>query len=145
MCVCARWSNSLRSQSLWSRDGFLIQNPSKKPPMSGRRGRNPFGAGTVFQLIFPNGVPSLPSRNPFGAGTVFQFPVMFQLFAFAKSQSLWSRDGFSILLVRGDGGLISVAIPLEQGRFFNAPVRRHRRPACVAIPLEQGRFFNKYM
>ena len=40
------------SQSLWSRDGFLIQNPSKKPPMSGRRGRNPFGAGTVFQLIF---------------------------------------------------------------------------------------------
>ncbi len=28
--------------------------------------RNPFGAGTVFQLIFPNGVPSLPMQKTTG-------------------------------------------------------------------------------
>ena len=40
-----------------------------------------------------------------------------------KSQSLWSRDGFSIKVfaVLEIGGL--VAIPLEQGRFFNTRLR----------------------
>ena len=36
-----------------------------------------------------------------------------------------------------------VAIPLEQGRFFNNYQRRAALTANVAIPLEQGRFFNE--
>ncbi|EEV88574.1 hypothetical protein HMPREF0198_1320 [Cardiobacterium hominis ATCC 15826] len=37
-----------------------------------------------------------------------------------------------------------VAIPLEQGRFFNDFAENTPRPVFVAIPLEQGRFFNLY-
>jgi len=36
-----------QSQSLWSRDGFSIRNLLGSVRVS--RGRNPFGAGTVFQ------------------------------------------------------------------------------------------------
>ena len=35
-----------------------------------------------------------------------------------------------------------VAIPLEQGLFFNALASQGIRPLTVAIPLEQGLFFN---
>ena len=81
-------------------------------------GRNPFGAGTVFQCSSranPGGRSvAIPleqgqffnitgarrwradiRRNPFGAGTVFQFTVA------------------------DTGKTFPVAIPLEQGRFFN--------------------------
>ena len=36
-----------------------------------------------------------------------------------------------------------VAIPLEQGRFFNDETQDILRQELVAIPLEQGRFFNR--
>ena len=36
-----------------------------------------------------------------------------------------------------------VAIPLEQGRFFNPGQPATRLRLRVAIPLEQGRFFNE--
>ena len=106
------------------------------------RGRNPFGAGTVFQYTGNHDNSDLMSRNPFGAGTVFQSPnvqplartsgrnpfgagTVFQYLPKAlvslkdASQSLWSRDGFSI--------------PHDNWRYHDKP---------VAIPLEQGRFFN---
>jgi len=35
-----------------------------------------------------------------------------------------------------------VAIPLEQGRFFNMTQLANTSAWTVAIPLEQGRFFN---
>ena len=37
-------------------------------------------------------------RNPFGAGTVFQFNNPRQFIFDYGSQSLWSRDGFSIYI-----------------------------------------------
>ena len=58
-------------------------------------------------------------RNPFGAGTVFQ---------------LKDKDKYA--------GINAVAIPLEQGRFFNEKPVAPVAPKEVAIPLEQGRFFN---
>ena len=83
------------------------------------RGRNPFGAGTVFQWCTTTSPRLLTGRNPFGAGTVFQSDVRRDVVDLRKSQSLWSRDGFSIW----QGGQVMftflVAIPLEQGRFFN--------------------------
>ena len=86
--------------------------------MSGRRGRNPFGAGTVFQCVFYIQVNGL------------------------ESQSLWSRDGFSIIPFLFGDSYEHVAIPLEQGRFFNLRHYTALNPLTVAIPLEQGRFFN---
>ncbi|EEV88575.1 hypothetical protein HMPREF0198_1321 [Cardiobacterium hominis ATCC 15826] len=62
----------------------------------------------------------LRSRNPFGAGTVFQYLRVLQ-----------SAAGY-------------VAIPLEQGRFFNNFRTAINCSFSVAIPLEQGRFFNEY-
>ena len=38
---------------------------------------------------------------------------------------------------------MNVAIPLEQGRFFNLEGKPNKNGKMVAIPLEQGRFFNK--
>ena len=38
------------------------------------------------------------------------------------SQSLWSRDGFSMTLSNAASQQHLVAIPLEQGRFFNSEV-----------------------
>ena len=58
-------------------------------------------------------------RNPFGAGTVFQFNNPRQFIFDYGSQSLWSRDGFSILSQMLLRSASNVAIPLEQGRFFN--------------------------
>ena len=57
--------------------------------------RNPFGAGTVFQSKIYAIFTPLKSRNPFGAGTVFQLMELIE-----ERQQI-------------------VAIPLEQGRFFN--------------------------
>ena len=37
---------------------------------------------------------------------------------------------------------MNVAIPLEQGRFFNLEGKPNKNGKMVAIPLEQGRFFN---
>ena len=83
------------------------------------------------------------------------------------SQSLWSRDYF-LIPVRGTSlASTKVAIPLEQGLFFNdhwidrdgglasqslwsrdyfliAGLRQPARSAGVAIPLEQGLFFNYF-
>ena len=59
------------SQSLWSRDGFSIKVFSTFPEM--KEGRNPFGAGTVFQWLSCSLSWRSTSRNPFGAGTVFQY------------------------------------------------------------------------
>ena len=58
------------------------------------------------------------------------------------SQSLWSRDGFSINSTIAGRTDTSVAIPLEQGRFFNYGALRQYGALPVAIPLEQGQFFN---
>gem|GEM_PF-4852763 len=60
------------------------------------RGRNPFGAGTVFQCFFFKSLLCSSSRNPFGAGTVFQCYLNEIKVVNPESQSLWSRDGFSI-------------------------------------------------
>ena len=106
------------SQSLWSRDGFSIRcthrtarrmqvaipleqgrffNKTSTPSSTAAKCRNPFGAGTVFEYATAQCLTASPSRNPFGAGTVFQFTY------------LWF------------GNYCQVAIPLEQGRFFNEP------------------------
>ena len=82
-------------------------------------------------------------RNPFGAGTVFQCYVDLTEVMSAVSQSLWSRDGFSIKAMRIAPKIPKVAIPLEQGRFFNFGDIVEKKRLFVAIPLEQGRFFNK--
>ena len=58
-------------------------------------------------------------RNPFGAGTVFQSGVRIAQREECESQSLWSRDGFSIHKRIEYVPCADVAIPLEQGRFFN--------------------------
>ena len=127
----------------------------------------PFAAGTVFQLIdlirkgkvtevaipleqgrFFN-TSSLQQtatpagRNPFGAGTVFQSNNDGAKMNLNLSQSLWSRDGFSIRCTHRTARRMQVAIPLEQGRFFNREKIAAEERAKVAIPLEQGRFFNK--
>ena len=39
--------------------------------------------------------------------------------AMSPSQSLWSRDYFLIVLAESVAQLVGVAIPLEQGLFFN--------------------------
>ena len=130
------------SQSLWSRDGFSITCATRQNcvPMSqslcSREGfsitswtlsdcavsRNPFGAGTVFQWDFFINLNDKQRRNPFGAGTVFQYYHERVLDRENMSQSLWSRDGFSIYYVYQQHLCYFVAIPLEQGRFFNSEV-----------------------
>ena len=128
-------------------------------------GRNPFGAGTVFQSKIYAIFTPLKSRNPFGAGTVFQLMELIeerqQIVAIPleqgrffnepatgrkhhqASQSLWSRDGFSM------GKLIPLPIGQKSqslwGRDgFSIQVRiLQKHLLCVAIPLEQGRFFNE--
>ena len=69
------------------------------------KSRNPFGAGTVFQSKIYAIFTPLKSRNPFGAGTVFQLMELIE-----ERQQI-------------------VAIPLEQGRFFNEPAtgRKHHQ------------------
>ena len=81
------------SQSLWSRDGFSMNQLQVESTI---KRRNPFGAGTVFQWenLYPYRLGR--SRNPFGAGTVFQYRCEFCKNTFYVSQSLWSRDGFSM-------------------------------------------------
>ena len=69
------------------------------------RGRNPFGAGTVFQCRYLPYPETRTSRNPFGAGAVFQYASALYRGHFEESQSLWSRDGFSMIgeeTVHGD-------------------------------------------
>ena len=84
---------------------------------------------------------ALISRNPFGAGTVFQYGKEWDAVLEARSQSLWSRDGFSMQAPCAAGASQPVAIPLEQGRFFNLTSYGRKWERYVAIPLEQGRFF----
>ena len=60
--------------------------------------RNPFGAGAVFQCTTDRASSGTRCRNPFGAGAVFQFNNPRQFIFDYGSQSLWSRDGFSIEL-----------------------------------------------
>ena len=59
---------------------------------------------------------SLWSRDGFSMGLFHQPERQ------ATSQSLWSRDGFSIVSFVKKLQLAQVAIPLEQGRFFNSEV-----------------------
>jgi len=175
------------SQSLCEQGRFF--NSTIRASSSSTTGRNPFGAGTVFQSLAEARAILDQGRNPFGAGAVFQFFFPNNVTFTVVSQSLWSRDGFSIItlsmakdfllsqsLWSRDGFSIAkkmtqqteweVAIPLEQGRFFNVSIlttssrSMGRNPfgagtvfqsihgqvpisSRVAIPLEQGRFFNK--
>ena len=107
------------SQSLWSRDGFSIDGTDRRTPTNRR---NPFGAGTVFQSKHKRQQNRHRSRNPFGAGTVFQSTQAEIVERAEMSQSLWSRDGFSIFVNKHKRLNYEVAIPLEQGRFFNSEV-----------------------
>ena len=95
-----------------------------------------FNKGHAHRAENPKG------RNPFGVGTVFQYESKEELADMLASQSLWSRDGFSIMIIYPFPEEINVAIPLEQGRFFNPSKNCSPIWTEVEIPLEQGRFFN---
>ena len=152
------------SQSLCEQGRFF--NSTIRASSSSTTGRNPFGAGTVFQSLAEARAILDQGRNPFGAGAVFQFFFPNNVTFTVVSQSLWSRDGFSIAKKMTQQTEWEVAIPLEQGRFFNVSIlttssrSMGRNPfgagtvfqsihgqvpisSRVAIPLEQGRFFNK--
>ena len=58
------------SQSLCEQGRFF--NSTIRASSSSTTGRNPFGAGAVFQLIEQLNENDKVGRNPFGAGTVFQ-------------------------------------------------------------------------
>ena len=129
-----------KSQSLWGRDGFSIQVRILQkhllcvaiPLEQGRF----FNKGHAHRAENPKG------RNPFGVGTVFQYESKEELADMLASQSLWSRDGFSIMIIYPFPEEINVAIPLEQGRFFNPSKNCSPIWTEVEIPLEQGRFIN---
>ena len=80
-------------------------------------------------------------RNPFGAGTVFQSGVRIAQREECESQSLWSRDGFSMDTLTYCEGEGQVAIPLEQGRFFNTQAHRIRPVCRCRNPFGAGTVF----
>ena len=126
------------SQSLWSRDGFSIFVTTTAPNLSCR---NPFGAGTVFQSLAEARAILDQGRNPFGAGAVFQFFFPNNVTFTVVSQSLWSRDGFSIDELRYHLAHLR-RNPFGAGTVFQYSIASSAAGFYVAIPLEQGRFFN---
>ena len=104
------------SQSLWSRDYFLI--PVRGTSLASTKVAIPLEQGLFFNDHWIDRDGGL------------------------ASQSLWSRDYFLIAGLRQPARSAGVAIPLEQGLFFNLQGGGSNGQLHVAIPLEQGLFFN---
>ena len=104
------------SQSLWSRDGFSIKAQKEAVPDVGSQS---LWSRDGFSIIPRAVLPALPRSQSLWSRDGFS--MMYNNFTKIVdwSQSLWSRDGFSIRCPTGRGRPAQVAIPLEQGRFFN--------------------------